>query len=309
MGGRCAGGTGRADPSRVFLAACFALLLTATACRPPVGVERVDARRVHRSLTANVLTTGEASPPSRHVLARHNLHDRFASDPKDALAQLHEAVLADPDPRMLFALAELSFVHAERGGGRPHYLASAVYAWAFLFPGRGGSRPEPFDPRLRTAADVYNRGLTLGLTAEGGDRVELGSRTLALPFGKLRVETRQESLVWRDHRLDDFVPVAELQVRGLRNRYRRTGIGAPLAGRIGAAVEGTAGGGRDRWLPRTQRVSCTALLRLERVLPSLASGRLDGRIELFVADAHSEVTIDGRRVPLEFEPTAAMAFS
>ncbi len=294
---------------RVGLATCLVLAHAGTACRTPVGVQRVDARRVHRALTANVLTTGNPSASSAHVLARRNLESRFRAEPAAALATLHDDVLAVPDPRLLFALAELSFVHAEQGGGRPHYLASAIYAWAFLFPGRGRPAPEPFDPRLRTAADLYNRGLTLALAVDGGDRVDLGARTLPLPFGELRVESLPESLVWRGHQLEDFVPVAELQVRGLRNRYRRTGIGAPLAGRIGAVVAGGPPQAQERWMPRVQRVSCTTLLRLDGVLAAMADGRLDARLELFVADAQSEVTIDGRRVPLEFEPTAAMAFS
>jgi hypothetical protein len=60
----------------------------------------------------------------------------------------------------LFALAELSFHHAQHGGGRPYDLATAVYAWAFLFPDSGGKVPDPYDPRLRLATDLYNRAIT-----------------------------------------------------------------------------------------------------------------------------------------------------
>lgn len=42
--------------------------------------------------------------------------------------------------------------------------------------------------------------------------------------------------MWDGHRLGDLVPVAELEVRGLRNRYRWPGLGAPLA----AGTEPTA---------------------------------------------------------------------
>ncbi len=156
-------------------------------------------------------------------------------------------------------------MHAENGGGRPWFLASAVYAYAFLFPGAGGRPPDPFDPRLRLAADLYNRGLTQGLALESGDEVDLSPRTMLLPFGELVLESKPEGFLWVGHRLENFVPVAELEVRGLRNRYRRTGIGAPLAARIGPRDEALPELVHERWLPTQQRVPCTAFVRMPKV--------------------------------------------
>ena len=51
------------------------------------------------------------------------------------LAELHGGLRPADDDDRLFALAELSFLHADRTGDRAHFLASAVYAWALLFPG------------------------------------------------------------------------------------------------------------------------------------------------------------------------------
>ena len=172
------------------------VLVLAFACRTPVGVKRVDARAVHRAITANVLTTGEPSPPAIQALNRSDLAERFEDDPEGALAELRERYLADPESLDLSALAELAFVHAENGGGRPWFLASAVYAYAFLFPGAGGRPPDPFDPRLRLAADLYNRGLTQGLALESGDEVDLSPRTMLLPFGELVLESKPEGFLW-----------------------------------------------------------------------------------------------------------------
>ena len=58
----------------------------------------------------------------------------------------------------LFALAELSFHHAEQAGKNEHYLAAAIYAYAFLLPEDGTPQPDPLDPRRRLAADIYNLG-------------------------------------------------------------------------------------------------------------------------------------------------------
>ena len=85
------------------------------------------------------------------------------------------------------------------------------------------------DPRFRIAADLYNRGLTPGLASEDGESVDLSPRALELPFGDLVIESDEREFIWGGYRMVDFVPVAELEVRGLRNRYRTPGIGAPLA--------------------------------------------------------------------------------
>ena len=165
------------------------VLFLVTACATPVGVTKIDPRVVHQELTGNILSTGTPSGPSEIVLNRHDLHERFAKDPEAALAALHQIVVSGRGGAdEIFALSELSFVHAEKTGKRSYYLAASVYAWAFLFPDGAGGPPSPFDPRFRVACDLYNRGLTSGFKLADGSKVELSSGTFELPFGKLEVD-------------------------------------------------------------------------------------------------------------------------
>ncbi len=129
----------------------------------------------------------------------------------------------------VFALAELSFLHAERTKQRSYYLAAAIYAYAFLFPPAGTPAPEPHDPRFRNACDLYNRALTAALQSKDGSRVEPAVGVFPLPFGEIDIAFDPAQLLWLDRMLVDFVPVANLEVTGLRNRYRRAGLGAPVA--------------------------------------------------------------------------------
>jgi hypothetical protein len=120
---------------------------------------------VHRALTANVLSTGELSDVSRIALHRRNLTETYRTDPETTLRTLRgdpatAAISADD----LFVLAEVSFHHAGEGGGKPHYLAAAVYAYAFVFPNDPEQTPNDFDPRQRVAMDIYNRALTEALS-------------------------------------------------------------------------------------------------------------------------------------------------
>ena len=128
-----------------------ALLALCLGCATPIGVERVDARRVHRNLTGNVLSTGEPSNASTKVLFRTGHRKLFEDSPEQALAALRSELGTPADPDLLFALAELSFLHGERENDRRNILASALYAYAFLFPEQENG-PDAFDPRLRIAA-------------------------------------------------------------------------------------------------------------------------------------------------------------
>ena len=64
--------------------------------------------------------------------------------------------------------------------------------------------------------------------------------TFKLPFGELTVTFNEADLIWAGYRLKDFIPAADVEVRGLRNRYRTPGIGAPLAASIEPVGAATA---------------------------------------------------------------------
>ena len=292
---------------RLFLVRVFFLSLLLAACGAPVTVERVDPRVVHRELTANVLTVGAESDASRIVLDRWNLTERFESDPEGALAQLHTAVVAGGAGRdELFALAELSFLYAEQADKREYYLAAAVYAYALLFPNGAVEPLDPIDRRLRVAADLYNRGLTSAFASADRSVVELRGETRTLPFGQLTVDFDPKWLRWGDRRLVDFVPVAELEVQGLRERYRRTGIGAPLAA---STVAFTPNAKLRDFVGSGTKIPVTAFLRLEDPRRSLAKGRISGTLEIYDSYTTDFVEIDGERVPLEVESSAALAYT
>ncbi|MEE8580334.1 MAG: hypothetical protein V3T33_01990, partial [Myxococcota bacterium] len=127
---------------RLALPAVFVAILVG--CATPVGVKRMSARAVHHTLTANALSSDEPSTFSAQLLQRVGLRERFQQEPEEVLAELHAALSPSRAPNLLFALSELSFLHAEKRGERPYFLASAVYAYAFLFS--KGSSLHPFDP-------------------------------------------------------------------------------------------------------------------------------------------------------------------
>ena len=275
------------------------------ACAAPIGIRTADPHEVAHYLTRNALTTDEPSDFSENQLRRYNLLQAYEDDPDAALAKLHAAALAEGlPPDTLFALAELSFVRAESTGQQGQYAASVVYAYALLFPEEERAPLDPLDPRARIGADLYNRALTLAFKrTEKGTLALSGSGEAKLPFGRISVARSPDMLKMGGIELYDLQPVAEIQVQGLRNRYRHPGIGAPLA----AKTRPLPGVVQVVPVGRVVRVPVTAVLIIDSPLAGIRTGELSARLELLASLDTENIAIDGRMTPLEAEPTAALA--
>ena len=282
-------------------------LISGCASSTPVGVRKLDPHRVQRQLTANVLTTGKLSAPSEHILNRFGLASEFKRKPKKVILEIHGGLAGVSESDRLYVLAELSFYHGDKSGDRSHYLAAAVYAYAFLFPPEPFAIPDRFDPRVRVAVDLYNRGIAEGLTSSNGTEVILQSGVHQLPFGKLFIHLDQSEFTWGSYKLVRFKQAALLDVRGLRNRYRWAGIGAPLNAYIEPG-ENTIDAA-FALVDADTRVAVTVLLRFDGVMDGLKRGSIQGDLELYTTDEATSVIIDGNEVPLEFELSSALAYS
>jgi pimeloyl-ACP methyl ester carboxylesterase len=289
------------------IALVFSMLALAACTSSPVRVERVDPSEVHRRLTQSALSTGHVSTFTQNILLEADLVDLYDDAPEKALEQLHDlAVSGSGGPPHLFAAAEASFLYAERSGKASYYLASALYAWAYLFPEDPSEAPSPFDPRLQLAANIYNRGVTSALESVQDRQIELRSGALELPFGQITVRFDPAQLIWQGRRMTKFAPIAEFEVFGLQAHYRGPGIGAPLAAVL--APLDSERGPRDL-LSAELTLPVTALLQGPRSRMGLAWPPLEATLEIRVPDTEESVDIGTWRVPLETEPTAVLAYS
>jgi hypothetical protein len=281
-----------------------AIALFASACATPVGVKRIDEQSAHRELNANILSAGKLSAYSTQLLERNALGERFKSEPGFVLAELNSGLGKPDENDRLFALSELSFAHAEESEKRFYYLASTAYVYAFLFPNNPADAPGPYDPRLRLAPDLYNRGIALGLATRDGKEVDLAGRQLELPFGSLTLEDDLQEFSYAGNPLTKFVSLADLKVRGLRNTYRQAGIGAALM----AKVEPSPNNPARRWIPPNAKVPITAFVRFDDPRLAMSDGCLHGTVELYEEDTTGAVQVGIHSVPLELDPSAALAY-
>ncbi len=292
---------------RIIPAALLVVLVLLGGCATPVGVGRLDVQGSYRKLTANVLTHSSLSAPTMQILNRNGLAERFKEAPEDVIARIHKGVPTENEADRLFALAELSFLHASGSEDRSYYLASAVYAYALLFPKGEGCPVDPFDPRFRTAVDIYNLGIAEGLASADGSEVELKGGTHKLPFGAITISVDPASFRWSSYTLVRFYNAARFSIRGLRNEYRWPGIGAALVAATKYSPD--ASGKALARVPPDIKVAVTALLRLDDPGGTLKTGNVRGKIELYTTDSPKAIMIEGRRVPVEFNESAALAYT
>jgi hypothetical protein len=83
----------RTNSIATHIGVLIAAALSFSACATPVGVVRVDPRRVYEQLSASALSTGEPSSFSVIVLKR----EKFNAAPEETLQHLHQGLPANND--------------------------------------------------------------------------------------------------------------------------------------------------------------------------------------------------------------------
>jgi pimeloyl-ACP methyl ester carboxylesterase len=304
--------------SLTFAVLFLGLSLSAAGCSSLIGVTRWTPEESAKQSYANALDSDHPTSFTVQALLRLGLYEKFKDDPAGTLAELHKGLGPAGDDNRLFALAELSLLHARKTESQPHFLAAALYAYAFLVPEAGAKPPIPLDPRNRIAADIYNTALAMGLVippkvAEDGtvevrdvDEVALTGGRYPLPFGELVIDA-PERFVWAGRVLQQFIPALQFDVYGFRNRYRQPGIGAPLIASLGPTV--TANDAASYYVGPGLKIPVTAFLRLDKAYSGLISGHPRGTLAVYTTDAQRTVKLAGFDVPLEYEPTSALAYT
>jgi hypothetical protein len=172
------------------------------------------------------------------------------------------------------------------------------------FPERARGSPEPVRSAAARRRGTFHLALARGPAASDGVHIDLRAGECALPFGTFSISFEPHAP--RRARFDRtrFVPAAELYIERLQNRYRDTGIGAPLAADLIVI-----GDQRGFQIARKMKVPATTLLRLDASPAAVASGRFNCQFLLFAGNEDRTVAIAGEQVPLENEPSAAFAFA
>jgi pimeloyl-ACP methyl ester carboxylesterase len=256
-------------------------------------------------LNRTALSSDQLSEVTRTVLRRAALLEVFDNRPDDAITTLRgQAVATGMHWPVLYALAEMNYYEGRRTRSKPMMLASALYAYAVLFPAGDADRPSPYSAQFIHAADFYNLALTQVLSGTGAEGLAtLQSDRYDVPFGVVDVTVDQASLTFAGRTLTSFVPTMNLTVKGFKNDYRSDGIGAPLAAGLTPAPQPDKG----LVLPKNLRIPTSAVLEMYDPRRQLTGTALTARLTLYTIYDTTNIRIDGHNVPLEYDQTAVRA--
>jgi pimeloyl-ACP methyl ester carboxylesterase len=291
---------------RASAAFCLMLLAFALGCATPVGIKRTSLRDVDRELVENAITGDKPILIATQFLERLGLTKLYDENPRQALEKLREGLGGIDEHDRVLAMSELWFAAARKGDDRGEYLAAAVFAYAFLFPPTQPSPPaSPYDQKTHYALELYNRGIANGLALpESAKGIELDPtpRQIQMPFGTFVLSAPKEEFLYGGYRIVHPVALGDLEIRGLRNRYRRIGVGVATA----AGIEAVKGSDSDPWIPPRAKVPITAFVRFDPFARDFSGAH--GTLELYDADDTPTVTVGSTVVPLASDPSAALAY-
>lgn len=248
-----------ARPLAALLAALVLALLGTAACSGPVQVRPVEVGPSPAAVSSEVLgnSAPEAgagslleslSPGVRQTLRLAHLEDELEVDPRPVFRILDVLRVQTGERRYGAAAAEVALAAAgaalegrapvaagtsdyRQAGG--WYLLAASRAFDYLVAEPRTLADRAFDPELPAMISLYRRAvgdyLSLWPSLEGSWRDH--RRQTSQELFEVEVErgpTLWDSGLWNPEDFDRLVPVDGLEVEGLRNRYQRPGLGAPV---------------------------------------------------------------------------------
>src|ERR1700759_1469532 len=182
----------------------------------------------------------------------------------------------------------MSYEEGRSTRSKPLLLASALYAYAVLFPAGGADKPNPFSPQFLHAADFYNLALTQVLSSDDAHATAtLEGGSFPLPFGTVNVAVDKAGLTFAGRILTSFVPTMNLKVEGFNTAYRSDGIGAPLAAGLAPSLQPDEG----LVLPAHLRIPTSAVVRMDDPRRQLTGSALMARLELYTIYDTADIRI------------------
>lgn len=220
---------------------CCALLLAWTGGCATTSEQWVKVRDTPSNPLAGKLqllsTKGpKPSPRTQQLLRRYNLADQLGGNRTELLARLEELQLKEPNLEIEYAMAELAYLAAKRSEAFSRdravefYGTALVHAYRYLLDDSTTTSLNPYDPQFRGASDLYNQSLEgmLRLVHREGHLHPGRTLTIQTANHTCSFDIVLKGSGWHDEDFERFEFVSDYQIEGLRNHYRKFGLGVPL---------------------------------------------------------------------------------
>ncbi len=147
-----------------MLLAHLTIVASAVLGWPEISVQPSRGGRGPPRIAAWPTSTARAER-TLETLARYDLTRDYRRDADRAIARLEAIARAGPNPEVVYALAELSWVEGRRldrwrkAAALDRFVDAVAYAFDYLFDPRLADPQRTSDPRFQDARNLYNGGL------------------------------------------------------------------------------------------------------------------------------------------------------
>ncbi len=299
-----------------FLFPLLLFLATLTACQTENYLEVRKEPWNPLADSVELVSAQQTRPSTRteQLLRRFDLLETYDADSEEALARLQAELEREPSDEKAIALAELAYIEGFRkdalgsdGRALKWYGAAVLASYQFLFDPRYDRFRNPYDPQFRKACDIYNESLesSLRILNKNGQLLVGTEQVLhnADRRCRLRIVPRGN---WSAQHLDHFEFATDYEVKGLQNHYSTYGLGVPLIAVHRRVDENDP---IDSRYPKGLAFPVTAFLRIRQTPEQTTDGIAVVDLELLDPLVSTDLTVEGRRVPLESDITTPLGYS
>lgn len=295
--------------------ATLALAWLASGCGPMIEVHGIDDDSWFRRTTQSALTGAEPSVYTAIHLRQRGLATRSAPARFEAIRTLQREIEQSRSRDLALALAETCYLGAKRETeGSPEavrmHVSALLYAYAYLFDPSLGSLPHAFDPRMRLSCDIYNRSLAKLVTHARREGLAW-SEAVDFPsvLGPVRFQADFSEIARKVNEHTRLFTAYEFEALGVRNHFRRLGLGTPLL--VVRDLRAGVVAPEDRFLSeRSPHVfAATMIVQCEQPLLAPPPGRPRVvRAQVLDPTRTEFVEIGDQTVPLEADTTTPLVY-
>jgi pimeloyl-ACP methyl ester carboxylesterase len=276
----------------------------------------VTPSRGDRVLSYQKSLVGLDRPSDRtnETLKRYALEAKYRRDPAGVITTLDQQAKVNPEPDLIFALAELSWVESKKHDRRhrPEITDRLIdvlsYSHDYLFGPELANARQPSDPRYRLACDLYNGSLDRLLrdAQANGMKIEAGGEFSLKTKGREQVfKVALRESPWALEDVDQIILASAFEVTGLPTINYQYGLGVPL---IAVRRSDKSTEGAERFYPPEMAFPLTAFVTPPSKLREPARGDENRELTLELVDPLKTRTVGLPKMPIESDLTTPLAY-
>lgn len=267
-----------------------------------------------QSFQKNLAGLDRPSERTVETLKRFALETTYRRDPAGVIATLDRQARVNPEPDIVYALAELSWVESKRHERRhktdsiERTIDALSYAYDYLFWPELAHARQPSDPRYRLACDLYNGALdrlVREAIANGVKFETSGEFSLKLKDREQIFKIALSDSAWSPEDISQIILASSFEVSGLPTINYQYGLGVPL---IAVRRSDKKADGAERYYTPEMAFPLTAFVTPISKFRPVARGKENRELTFDLIDPLRTRTVGNPSIPVESDLTTPLAY-